>query len=120
MAYARWRVGALAGAVWLWGCASGSQRADDNAGPSPQAVLEVDNRSVSDMDIFVVRTGQRIRLGLAPGSEVTRFGLPTSLITAAGFARFEAVPLTGPGEAARTEPVKVTPGDTVRLSVPPP
>ncbi|HEY7029221.1 MAG TPA: hypothetical protein VH438_16520 [Gemmatimonadales bacterium] len=106
-------------AVTMAACASGgSQKSPSpNSGSDPR--LEVVNRSSADMDIFFVRTGQRIRLGLAPNNQTTRFSLSPSLMIGAGTVRFEAVPTVG-GNAISTDPTTIQPNATVTLDVPPP
>jgi hypothetical protein len=107
-------------AVTLAACASGSsQKSPPSPSPGSEPRLEVVNRSSADMDIYLVRTGQRIRLGLAPNNQTTRFSLSPSLMIGAGTVRFEAVPLVG-GNAISTDPTTVQPNATVTLDVPPP
>ena len=113
---------ALAGTA---GCAT-STSSDGNppAGPEPQgdaARLDVSNRSSIDMDVFLVRSGQRVRVGMAPASETTSFSLSRVLMTG-GSPYFEAVPRSsaaGVRQTVRTEPVVVRPGQVVTLDVPP-
>ncbi len=104
------------------GCAS-NQPADTTAPAAEEtrtrsATLIVENRSSSDMDVYVNRSGQRSRLGLAPGSRSTRFTLSPAVMTGPGEFRFEAVPITG-GRGSATEPVHVQAGETITLDVPP-
>lgn len=113
---------ALAGAA---ACATSSGTPSD-APASPEAEgdagrLDVSNRSSADMDVFLVRSGQRVRLGLAPASETTRFTLSRALM-AGGSPYFEAVPRSstaGVRQSIRTEPVVVRAGQVVTLDVPP-
>jgi hypothetical protein len=93
------------------------------SGVSPQegtTQLEVINRSSSDMDIYVVRGGQRIRLGLAPGNVTTRFVLSPAQVAGVGPAHFQAQPITGLGRPIGSEPVMLRLGDVVTLNIPPP
>lgn len=102
------------------------------AGPAEQpavapegqnARLDVSNRSSYDMDVFAVRSGQRIRLGTAPGGETSRFTLAPGVITGGGSVRFEAVPArrvgVDSGGIVQTDNVQVRAGDVVSLDVPP-
>ncbi len=101
------------------GCARNQASQADTSQPVRSAQLEVVNRSSSDMDIFVVRTGQRFLLGLAPNNETTRFVLQPVQVTG-GLVRFEARPLGGLARPITSDPTTVSPGDTISLSIPPP
>ncbi len=108
-------------------CASSTQGTGETAdGPAPEAsdagTLRVVNRSSTDMDIYVVRSGQQVRIGLAPGGETTSFALTTALMTGGGVVHFEAVPTrSAPGvrTAIRSDPATVRGGQIVTLDVPP-
>ena len=103
------------------GCAANQSDPAAAAGAESRdrgATLIVENRASSDMDVYVNRSGQRSRLGLAPGSRTTRFTLSPALTTGPGEFRFEAVPITG-GRASATEPVTVRAGESITLDVPP-
>ena len=91
----------------------------DSAGPAGRARLEVINRSTSDMDVYFTHAGQRVRLGIAPSSQRTRFSLSPALLAGGGFMRFEAGPIEGGAPLASTEPTSVTPGDVITLDIPP-
>jgi len=101
------------------GCA-GNQSSGSEGAQQWVGQLQVENRSSSDMDIYVVRRGDRLRLGLAPSNKTTNFNLSPAQV-AGGSVRFVAVPLAGgPGEAARSDPVNPSPRDTIVLTIPPP
>jgi hypothetical protein len=132
-AYQRWRcqmgtssirnlraaaVGALI--IGLVGCASHQSGAADETSPDPQARLEVINHSSYDMDIFVVRGGQRLRIGLAPNNDTTRFSLATAQIAGAGLLHFEAKPTLGDGPSVSSEPISVVPRDVITMTIPAP
>ena len=55
------------------------------------------------MDVFAIRSGQRIRLGTAPGGETTRFTLSPGVIVGGGAVFFEAVPSRRVGEFVMAE-----------------
>ena len=111
-------------------CASstqGTQNTGDPAdGPAPEAgeagTLRVVNRSSTDMDVYVVRSGQQVRVGLAPGGETTNFALTRALMTGGGQVHFEAIPTrSAPGvrTGIRTDPAVVRAGQIITLDVPP-
>lgn len=94
------------------------------AGPMPEgatARLDVSNRSSVDMDIFLVRSGQRAPIGLAPASDRTTFTLSRSML-AGGSVYFEAVPRgssAGARQPVRSDPVTIGPGQIATFDVPP-
>ena len=87
--------------------------------PEPQAetTLRVENRNFLDANIFVVRDGQRIRLGMAPGLASHVFTIPSNIVTGAPQLRFEIHLIGGRGNP-RTETIAVLPGDEVVLTIP--
>lgn len=88
---------------------------------SPSAVLEVTNRSIWDMDIYVRRDGERERLGLAPSGATTHFYLSPAQVAGASPIRFEAAPFAGGGgHLVASDPTVVAPNDTIGLDIPPP
>jgi hypothetical protein len=102
-------------------CASRTEAPQEGAARDPRTTeLEVVNRSSSDMDIFVVRSGQRVRLGFAPGNETTRFVLAPAQLAGVGTTYFQASPITGLGRPIGSEPVMVRAGDVITLNIPPP
>lgn len=82
--------------------------------------LEVENRSSLDMDIYVRgERGGPIRIGMAPGGDVTSFALTPALLAGAGVVRFEARPVRGQGQSVQSEPYRVQRGSVITWSVPP-
>jgi hypothetical protein len=93
-------------------------RSSNNADQSQPAVLEVDNRSFLDMDVFAARSAQRVRLGTANGNSKTYFNIPTFLVSGVTSLRFIADPIGG-NRASVSQEITVSPGDTVVLMIPP-
>ena len=103
------------------GC--GSNRTE--AGLSPQAtadtaILKVENDNITDMRIWIVRVpaGGEYPLGLARGSDVTRFRIPRSLVTGVSEVSFRIVPQGG-GRSAFSQSITIGPGDEIVLRIPP-
>jgi hypothetical protein len=88
--------------------------------PEPQATttLRVQNRNFLDTDVFVVRDGQRIRIGMVAGLSTQVFTIPADIVRGAPQLRFEIHPIGGRGNP-RTETIPVQPGDEVELTIPP-
>jgi hypothetical protein len=84
----------------------------------PPAAIRVDNQSFADMTVYVLRSAQRVRLGLAPGHANTVFTVPTALMAGATPLRFIADPIGG-ARPSVSEEITVAPGDSVTLTIPP-
>jgi hypothetical protein len=99
-------------------CGCGGRSAGTNPTPDGQAMLQVENQSFSDMVIYAVNSGQRIRLGLATGNTTKSFTLPRYLVRTGGPLRFLADPIGG-NRTPISEEMTVQPGDLVTLTIPP-
>jgi hypothetical protein len=87
--------------------------------PDATTTLVVDNQSFPDMTIYVLEGGRRIRLGLAGGNSETHFKLPKYLVRSSIMTlRFQADPI-GSSRAPISDEINVSPGDEVRLRIPP-
>jgi hypothetical protein len=90
------------------------------AGEQPMNVpttLRVENQAFLDMTIYVIRGGQRYRLGIANGNSTARFVIPNTMIGGAALA-FLADPI-GSSRTPVSQEIVVTPGDEVTLIIPP-
>jgi hypothetical protein len=103
----------LAGTAACNAFSRGSGTTDQNQ----PTVLEVDNQGFQDMDIFALRSGQRLRLGLATGVHKTNFTIPPTLISGLTSLRFVADPIGG-SRASVSQEITVAPGDTVVMTIP--
>ena len=104
----------------LAACAKPSGNSPTPATTNQGTTLEVVNRSSSDMDIFAVRSGARVRLGLAPSNVTTRFNIQRGQLPGGGTVTFQARPLLGLARAISSDPTILSPGDTITLEIPPP
>ena len=93
--------------------ARGSATTDQNQ----PTVVEVDNQGFQDMDVYVVRSGQRLRLGLATGIHKTNFTIPPSVVNGLTTLHFIADPIGG-RRASVSQEISVAPGDTVVMTIP--
>ena len=105
--------------------ACASTRSGDPADPSAErrpepepTTLLVDNQSFLDANIYVLRGGQRVRLGLARGNGRTRLTIPANLIFGATNLQFLADPV-GSSRTPVSSEIRVDAGDEVRLTIPP-
>ena len=92
----------------------GSGSADQNQ----PTILQVDNQGFIDMDVFTLRSSQRVRLGTAPGASKSNFTIPPSLVSGLTPLRFIADPIGG-RRASVSQEITVAPGDTVVMTIPP-
>jgi hypothetical protein len=88
------------------------------AEPTESAAVQVQNQGFSDMVVYAINGGQRIRLGLATGNSTNTFTIPRHLIRGAGGIRFLADPVGG-NRTPVSEEMTVNPGDIVTLTIPP-
>jgi hypothetical protein len=87
------------------------------AGIEPTYV-RIQNQSWLDMNIYVLRSSQRIRLGTVSANATQRFKLPQNLIFGATPLRFLADPI-GSSRTAQSFEIVVSPGDELTLTIPP-
>jgi len=86
--------------------------------PNTPTVVQVDNQGFLDMDVFAVRSSQRLRLGTARGNGKTNLTIPPAIVTGLTPLRFVADPIGG-RRASVSQEITVAPGDTVVLMIPP-
>lgn len=97
--------------------ACGARRNAD-AEPQARTTLRVENQSTLDMNIFVLRGTERIRLGTATAHLTTHLTIPDHLIFGPTPLRFLADPIGSPRTPV-SEQITVTAGDEVVLVIPP-
>lgn len=109
----------LVGLVAIFGifaaCASmGRTTSSDN---HPATTVTVDNRASLSMDIFIIRGGQRIRLGTADALATTKLTIPRGIVYESTDVRFLADPIGG-NRAPISETITVHEGDEIVLTLP--
>ena len=107
----------ISAAAVLSACAS-TQSAQERQQRNEPTILSVDNQALLDMTIYVLRGAERIRLGVAGGLRVTNLPIPSNLIFGATGLRFLADPI-GSNRTPVSEEITVSPGDQIRLTIPP-
>jgi hypothetical protein len=98
--------------------ACGGSRSRGAAAQQPRTSVRVENQGFSDMTVYAIRSGQRVRLGIATGNTTTTFTIPPNLIFGATPLRFLADPI-GSNRTPVSDEITVQPGDQVRLVLPP-
>ena len=114
---------ALGAALVVPACATttrtaGEDPASEQPTPRRPTTVLVDNRGFLDMTIYVVRGGQRIRLGTANGHGRTRFTIPAHLIFGTTTLQFLADPIGGNRSPVSNE-IGVSEGEEVQLVINP-
>jgi hypothetical protein len=84
----------------------------------PETFVEVENRSMLDMTVYVMRGGERRRLGLVNALSTQVLAIPSIMVEGLGVLRFVADPI-GASRTPVSEEIAVRHGDTVRLIIPP-
>src|SRR2546423_12140443 len=87
--------------------------------PRAEIAVTVDNQNFLDMDVFVVRGGQRLRLGMVPGLSSRILMVRPELIGYGTEGQFEVHPIGGPGQPL-TQTISGRPGGVVSPTLPPP
>ena len=70
------------------------------------------------MTVYVMRSGQRVRLGQVSGNSTATFELPRTMVNPGLPIRFQADPI-GSNRTPFSQEISVSPGDTVQLTIPP-
>jgi hypothetical protein len=84
----------------------------------PPTYVRITNQSWLDVNMYVLRSSQRIRLGTVGANQTQRFTLPANLVFGATPLRFMADPI-GSSRTAQSFEIVVSPGDEVTLTIPP-
>lgn len=101
-------------AATLAACASGRR-----AGMAdPPTYVRVNNQSLQDMTIYVVRSSQRLRLGTVTSLSTARFQIPPAILGGPTSLRFQTDALAG-GRGPVSMEVQVSPGDEIGMTIPP-
>jgi hypothetical protein len=106
---------AVAAASVALGC--GRQRTG-SVDPQAAAFVEVENQSFFEMTIYIVRGGNRVRLGNVGGNATEIFEIPRTFVNPGLPIRFLADPI-GSRVTPTSQELPVWPGDRVRLRIPP-
>ncbi len=83
-----------------------------------ETAVRVENRNFADMNIFVIRAGQRIRLGTVTGLSTRVLEIPRSVMAGPTPLQFLADPI-GSNRTPISQEITVQPGDEVGLVIPP-
>lgn len=98
-------------------CAGGS---GGEPAPNLGTRVRIENRSSSDMDIYVRPALSRAtRLGFVPGSDTATFALARAVVSGSTSFFLEARPVRTSGSPAISEPFTARAGEEIFWSIPP-
>ena len=83
---------ALAALLFLSSCSLFKETTDEEA---PKTTVEVVNNNFYDVNLFIVRSGQRIRLGFVQSNRTSVLDIPHYIANAGGMVFFVADPVGG-------------------------
>ena len=113
------RLALIAALAVSWACPKPSQTGeDDDLAPRAETMVRVENQDFLDMNVYVVRSGQRIRLGNVSGLSTRVLPIPPSLVGGGAELRFLVDPV-GSNRTPISHEIFVQPGDVVELLIPP-
>ena len=99
-------------------CAGGSPGGDP--APDSSATVRIENRSTSDMDIYLRPTLDRpTRLGFVPASDTVEFALARALTAGSAAFHLEARPVRSAGRPVLSEPFTARAGQEIFWSISP-
>lgn len=109
---------AALGVVVLVAACSRAPNPDNEPQPRTETAVRVVNQSYLDMNVYLVRGGQRLRLGTVTGLTTQVFFLRPDMISPGLDVQFEVHPIGGRGNP-RSERITAQPGDVIELMIPP-
>jgi hypothetical protein len=93
-----------------------ASRANDADERQSKTMVSVENREFVDMSVYVLRDGQRLRLGIASGHSTTVLRIPDYLVKAGNELQFLCDPI-GAAREVVSDRMTVLPGDQVVLTI---
>ncbi|HET6232916.1 MAG TPA: hypothetical protein VFE05_22760 [Longimicrobiaceae bacterium] len=98
-------------------CASMHGKGSMKEDPQQRTTVKVENQAWVDVNVYVVRETQRVRLGQVPAHSTQVFPIPSYLATTAARLAFFVDPIGSP-RTAQSYDMSVYPGDQVTLTIP--
>ena len=98
--------------------ACGGSQPDPGVSPDAPTLVRVENRTSEDMTIYVLKSGQRLRLGTVNVGQTQTFKLAKPIVTGMTTLRFVADPIGGRINSI-SEEISLTPGQEIVLRLGP-
>jgi hypothetical protein len=108
---------ALLLALVMAACTGNTARDRHTPRPEP-ATVRVQNQAWTEMTVYVVASGQRVRLGNVNGNSNTVLRLPESVVGMGRSVTFMVDPL-GSSRTSNSFEIHVQPGQQVTITIPP-
>ena len=108
----------LLGTTVLGAACRGNTQEEEVAEPVAPTWLVVQNRAFLDMNIYVYRSSQRVRLGMVNGNSTGKILIPANILFGSTPLRFQADPIGG-NKKPVTQEISVSPGDEIQMIIPP-
>jgi len=86
--------------------------------PASASYLEVQNQSFWDMNIYLIRSGGRTRLGSVPGKSTRVLTIPEMFVSPGIQVQFMADPI-GSSRTPYSQSIDIAPRETIVLVIPP-
>jgi hypothetical protein len=97
---------------------SRNNKEDEGLEPQPPTYLKVENRAFLDMNLYIIHSSQRIRIGQVTGNSTGKLLIPANLLNATTTLQFQASPIGG-NRSPISQQISVSPGDEIFLIIPP-
>lgn len=111
----QWTRAALALLIACAACARGGGSLKQPFGkPAPAPMMVVANHNFADMNLYLVQSGMRVRLGTVTGLTRQRFRLPREVTRNVADLRIFADPIGG-SQTYLSPPVRLHPGQSLEL-----
>ncbi|MBW3655208.1 MAG: hypothetical protein KY444_03825 [Gemmatimonadetes bacterium] len=104
--------------VVLAACTSNTRSRDRHAPRPEPATVRVQNHAWTEMTVYVVASGQRVRLGNVSGNSNAVLRLPDSVVGLGRSVTFMVDPL-GSSRTSSSFEIHVRPGEQVTITIPP-
>jgi hypothetical protein len=100
--------------------ACGGKSGGGDPAPDTSATVRIENRSSTDMDIYLRRTFDGpTRVGFVPAAETVEIKLPRALTAGSAAFRLEARPVRRSGSRVLSDPFAAGVGEVIFWSIPP-
>ena len=96
------------------GCASSEEASYSSA---RKTTVEVENQNFYDINLFIVRNSQRVRLGYVRSNDTRVLEIPNYIALSGGMVAFVADPIGGPRTPFSQE-IFIQEGEQLRLVIP--
>jgi len=93
-------------------------RTPEPSDPNATTYVRVSNQAFLEMNVYVVRGGQRIRLGTVGSNQTARLRIPPGVVSSGTTLRFLADPI-GSSRVSQSFDIVVSPGEEIVMTIPP-